>query len=375
MSIDKNNIKDRYIATLCMHTLGDIIGFCNGKWEFKISIGKYGKDPTEAIYGAISDFVDYGGISQLPVNEWFASDDTIYHLETAKILINEDINLSDELYIKIRKYYINAMNRINKDKLDNLIDRKPGKQMLRAISKFDNTDERLEPYKEFSGGNGSAMRTHCIGLAFHNDIKKLINFSIESSKMTHNSPISYLGGLASALFTSFAIQNINIEEWGFKFYNILNSEDIKSLFNKNNIVENIYLDYDRFKKKWYDFLELRFDSNRKLIPFKTMSNLIRRYQHYKEHFSNPNTDIIGETGDYATIIAYDCLLDSKDNYEKLIYFTALTYGDSDTLCAIASGWYGAYYGFRNVPNNLYQKFEFRDESFDLAKKLFKKYYD
>jgi ADP-ribosylglycohydrolase len=49
-------------------------------------------------------------------------------------------------------------------------------------------------------------------------------------------------------------------------------------------------------------------------------------------------------------------------------------GDSDTIGTIASAWYGALYGFKNVPSNLIVKDEeLYEQSETLGKLMYEKY--
>lgn len=61
------------------------------------------------------------------------------------------------------------------------------------------------------------------------------------------------------------------------------------------------------------------------------------------------------------------------SWEKLVIYSMLHVGDSDSTGTIAAAWFGAYQGFDQVPNINYQNLEFGKEINDLVIKLYKKY--
>jgi len=52
----------------------------------------------------------------------------------------------------------------------------------------------------------------------------------------------------------------------------------------------------------------------------------------------------------SVIIAYDALLGSSDNWEELCLRGMLHGGDSDSTGTIAAAWFGAAYGFKDIPS-------------------------
>jgi ADP-ribosylarginine hydrolase len=377
------NMEERYIATVVLHAVGDMIGFKNGEWEFNFN--KKTSDITlntnnEILY----DFISLGGINDIDFSKWWVSDDTIMHLVVIDSLLEYQ---TDNNFDSFYKYMHGLMKGAY---LHMVEDEKNGKHRFmgdvtqRYIKKLSpNTDKILKdarhmPYDPMSGGAGAAMRTSCIGLAYNGEENrnKLIELSIESSRMTHNSPIGYLGGLTVALFVAFAIEGIDLYEWPYKLLEILESDKSKQFIRKNtNYEEDEIHDYETYISYWQRYIDTRFDDN---IPIKTRAhaNIIYRIRYHYNNFTADNSKsmTVGDTGYSAPIMAYDALLDCDKKWEPLIVYSALHIGDSDTVACIACSWFGALYGFKNIPESNIKYLEFKKDLFDNGKKLYKKYY-
>jgi len=52
----------------------------------------------------------------------------------------------------------------------------------------------------------------------------------------------------------------------------------------------------------------------------------------------------GQSGISCNLIAYDALIDAKDNFEKLIFYSIMNNFDADTIGCVAFGLYGLLYG-------------------------------
>lgn len=57
----------------------------------------------------------------------------------------------------------------------------------------------------------------------------------------------------------------------------------------------------------------------------------------------------------------------------LVFYAMLHGGDTDTTGCIAGSWYGAMYGFSDVPKSRIENIENKEELYNLGKKLYKKY--
>jgi ADP-ribosylglycohydrolase len=357
---------EKYIATLVLHALGDTIGYNNWKWENNYDINPYNLYESDFVYEILFEFINLGGINDINLKGWHISDDTILHITIAESLL-ETTNLQDFLNV-LEKKFINSYDEALARHMGNTT-----KESIELLMK--NRDWKTRPYNKKSGGNGSAMRTSCIGLLYYGDKnrEKLIQYSINSSKLTHNSAIGFLGGLVSALFTSYAIEQINLYDWPFLLIKLLESPLFLKYLNKNDDEKS---DYFKFINKWKYYIENRFD-NKKPIKTKNFKNLkyrlkfnieIMEFQKNKEE--QPIFQLPGSSGCDAVIMAYDSLLDSENSWEKIVIYSMLHLGDSDTVGCIAASWYGALYGYKHIPSNNLKYLEKKDHLINLGKQLY-----
>jgi len=374
-TIDKNDmIEEKYIATMVLHGLGDTIGYKNGEWEFMKST-----NVTDKILEKVYEFIDFGGINNVPQKGWNISDDTIMHVRVANGLLQNYDSVESFCNILINEF-VDAFNKEFSTEIG-LKKRNPGVTLLDSLERLRKIPLYNDmPYDYYAGGSGASMRSSCIGLAFHglNNRNELIKYSIESSRITHNSTVGFLGGLVAALFTAYAIENINVREWPFLLLDLFNNKIIDNYIKQSN------RDYDQYSQdvhifinKWTIYINDKFDENGNVIKRRSSKNLIYRSQYYYDNFKFQEEKSIdffpGSGGDDSVIISYDCLIDAGTNWEKLVFYAMLHGGDTDTTGCIAGSWFGALYGFNDVPKSRIELIENKDELYNLGKKLYKKY--
>jgi len=401
---------DKYIACMILHALGNCIGYKNNEWDKIKSKTSYDRTLTK-----IYEFINLGGITGIDLTGWTISDGAIMHMQTAKALLNYDTNDSMNTLGKLFvKYYLEAETLEEHD-----IKIVFGKSTHDALTRLKNGGVWDDmPYNFYSGGAGASIRCLCIGMAFSNDSNrhKLIQIAIESGRITNNSAVGYLGGLASALFAALAVEKVDINTWGTILLDLFNSGTIQKYIKMSGRgYEDFMHDYPIFVDKWYKYVTDKFE-NGKIIQRKSKINLTYRCKYYNENFgfkgerevfdgpllkmdggkgyvrgfgnrsddddinkkgindfNKINDGFIGSGGDDSVIIAYDCLIDAGDNFEKLIYYSMLHMGDTDTTGSIAAGLYGLIYGLEHIGGNLLGNFKYRDIMGDIGGRLWEKY--
>jgi ADP-ribosylglycohydrolase len=264
---------------MLLHALGDTLGFRNTLWEF--SDGGY-----EKVLRKVYEFIDLGGITGINLDGWLVSDDTIMHMQTARALIeynkDESINTLGNLF---SKYFITALKQFEIEGPK----RAPGVSTMKALMRLKNGNLWNEnPYNLYAGGSGASMRCLCIGMAFPKscDRHKLIQVSIESSRITNNSVIGYLGGMTSALFAALAVEGINVEKWAHSLLELFDNGTIQKYIKTSGRGYDEYIkDSPIFIEKWHRYVDDKFDGDGNIIKRKSSINLIYRCKYYNETFA------------------------------------------------------------------------------------------
>ena len=359
--------------------VGDTIGFGNGSVEFNENDNMIVRSNFDAkknslytIYH-IYNFISKGGYSGFTIDNLIASDDSILALavfDAVKSTLNKNTeNVINKIKDKLIEYY-------EKDTLKDK--RYYGNRTIKSLERLINRNldwERFS-YSENAGGCGASIRSMPIGLFYHGikNRDKLMEISIQSSRITHNNPTGYLGGFASALFTALAIEGVKPYLWIDELLKFFREGKIGNYVKKiigeklKNELKFHLQDIDEFFYLLMKYKEWRFEVKDNGWIFKSTKNdskksmkfLDIRNNLFYQYFNRPGYYNPGSNGFDSVIMAYDSILESEGNFEKLIYNAMLHAGDSDSTGCIAGALFGAYYGNVNIPKNLTQ-IELKDE--------------
>lgn len=372
-----DDLKLRYYSVMMLHALGDTIGFKNGDWEFN-----YYEDEKYLVLDYVNEliyeFIYLGGVNGINLKGWHISDDTMLHIAVGKSMLHYDNMITDNFIKNLKKYLHKEAVLMWKDENDKFIggvNRYIGVTTSENIAKFEqNTDARYQEYDMNAGGNGAAMRSLVIGLCLYGENKRdeLIKVSILSSQLTHNNALGYLAGFTSSLFTALAMEKKNIELWPHILLKFLRSDKLKSYLSAEN--EDQIYDHISYIRYWQKYVDNKFDKNNKPIRTRSSTNPMYRMKYYYDNFFKGSSAMqIGSSGYLCMIMAYDSLLDCDGKWEKLIVYSMLHSGDSDTIGAIAGGLYGAVYSMGDVPKSMLKYIERKKEIEQLSYDLFEKY--
>ena len=118
-------------------------------------------------------------------------------------------------------------------------------------------------------------------------------------------------------------------------------------------------------------MEDRFDEFDFSYKFSAIAKYPSRRTLFYNKFSARKKDIYpGAGGDDSVIIAYDCLIDSRGSWDKIVYYSMLHVGDSDTTGTICGFLYGLVYGLESIYSQmLINHIDMKSECYNLASKI------
>jgi ADP-ribosylarginine hydrolase len=363
-------------AAIMIASYLDTIGFKNGQWEFNYWKNNSTHDINNAIntnFTIIHHFMSLGGFNNIDINNWKSSDDTLLIMATIKALID---GANESNFIN---RYIEIYDELIKEERWAGYQTKKSIDYLKKLSKNNNKScLSLIPYDDNMGGNGAAIRTGPIGIYYSKNLDKLISTSIMASRLTHNIPLGYLGGLISALFSSYAYNNIDSWLWIDKLIELVKNKKIIEYIHSTDIGKKHDEEINKYFSYWYKYKETRYND---LIKFRGKSQFIfpsERFGSLSEYvidFDNRGKFNFGSSGLDSIIYSYDCLLMSlitnerleinfekpKYNPELFLFLLTLHVGDSDSTGAIGGFWFGALLGYDDFDINKIKKIEYYKE--------------
>ncbi len=369
-------INEKIEASLMLSSYLETLGFKNGEWEFNFNSDKLDDiNKNNKIWiSLIHHFLVIGGVQNINITNWKSSDDTILSMAISDAVINGGgmsnyiqsyLKYKELLFEDIRASGINT------------------KKSLKYLLKNPNIMLKDLLILNTMGGNGAAMRTGPIGLRYYKNVEKVIEESIISSQLTHNYFLGFLGGMVTALFTCFAINNIKPWEWVYELIKLYD----KKIIHKYYPLQHNINDLDEYIGFWKKYQEtripnLKFKNNIEdyIFPEKRL-NYISEFRF--NNYNKLNFENIGSDGLSCCIFTYDCLLlslytpnsDILDfdnfniNWESFLMLSTIHPGDNDTTGAIGGAWYGALVGYHNIDKNKMKQLEFYNELLILSKKL------
>lgn len=350
---------DKIKSLLIISSLLDILGnniFYNVTKDL-LDIIKNPFDNGEILMEYISHFISNGGLTNYQFSDNFDfSSNIVLMLSLFNVLSkNKKLNVnSDELFLEIKKgikeQYINIFEQ--NTTVMKITTHKISTEYMITKIKY---DKNYYGFENINISSDICVRIIPVGIIYNDNINNMINIVIKITKLTHNNITSLLSSIASAYFISLAYNGTPIELWGVNMLKLIESKSIKQYIDLDNNVS--LMEYSNFIKNWTDYLELRFNEGKIKITKSDLNLLykLKLYKKYSQYSYEKYSEFINVIGDdciSCLIIAYDILLTSDDNFEKIIYQGVLIPGNNITIGGILGALYGLIKGSNNVNQHM-----------------------
>lgn len=276
----------------------------------------------------------------------------------------ENHNIELKTYKNLIRHYKLAMQDMSQ--------RAPGQTTINAVAMLDENRENGHriPFNPRGAGCGASMRSSCIGLRFskREQLNSLIEFSVESGRMTHHHPMGYLGATAVALLVSYAIQEVPLKAWGAQCLKDLEMA-YKYVIESPHYPTKNKVNWESFINPWLKYLKLRNIENGVNEPeFPGKYGVEERDKAYEE-FAGIKWP--GSVGVDSVLIGYDGILGCDGDWRELCERAMLHGGDNDSTGCIAGSLYGAVYGFQGVDKRNYETSEYYERGLRCGEIIYK----
>ena len=219
------------------------------------------------------------------------------------------------------------------------------------------------PWKEAasnSGGNGTVMRIAPIGLFYSTNLKGLKTTAIKSSIITHSHPAASAGAIVIARAIAFLLD-----------------KDPAAGFSVDDFFKVIIASLSGSQEKiWEEFIDLLNKLRSKLdIPIE--SGLIKFSQagvkspYFIEEYLGQA--FVHPYAISTVLCSLFIFLNRLTSFQECIFELATAGGDSDTVGAIGGSLAGAYFGMKNIPNDLVKLVKNHKKILKISEKLYSKF--
>ncbi|KAM8837902.1 ADP-ribosylarginine hydrolase isoform 2-T2 [Spinachia spinachia] len=330
---------------------GDALGYRNRLWE-----------DEESGAAIRQELGELGGLKSIRAElpDWPVSADTVLHLATAEGLATG--KAGEDLLHEVAARYVEGMK--------DTAGRKPGPSTILGASQLKPGEEEgfRVPYSAHGTGSGAARRSMCIGLRYPkpDQLLSLVAVAVETGRMTHPHPTGFLGAVASALFTAYAVQRRPITTWGLGLLNEACPIAKSFVRGRGFAAEEAERDWDYFCDQWQWYLDLRgISCGVGPVIWPSSYGPVERDEAYKGFSLSGRA---GGSGHGAPMVALDALLGAGSDWEELMSRAGFHGGDG--TAGIAGCCWGLLYGTQGVPEGNHCNLEYRERLERSAEELY-----